>query len=123
MDAIYLPALSLFPRRRGIQQCQSNDHFLRMDDWVWKLLVLLYQKGFRMATIGANALEIEFLCSVAYVDARKHLDSVLYLSHAHVLLSDGIRNYVLLFIFELREVWYPHKVDGVRRNYLPGLGL
>ena len=98
MDAVHFSFISLFPCGRGLQFCSSYDHLLRVDDRIWKLLILLYETRLRLVAGCSDDVEIEFCCPASDVDTREHIHSLLHLPDAHILLSYGLQYYVSLLL-------------------------
>ena len=85
MDAGFVFIVSLFRRRGNVQPDSSLHRGVRVDDWIWKLFVLLRQEGFHGDAVRADDVAVEFLCLRDVRGDEERLHAVLHLSHAHAV--------------------------------------
>mmetsp|Transcript_17311 Transcript_17311/g.37941 ORF Transcript_17311/g.37941 Transcript_17311/m.37941 type:complete len:243 (-) Transcript_17311:2135-2863(-) len=123
MDANHVLALPLLPRRRGLQFDPNHDHLLRLDDWLWKLFLLLSKGRLRNHAGLANALAAQFFGTLSVPDAGNNLHSILHLSLAHLLLFHGVRRHEDRKPVQLHQVVGAHQTRRPGAFHLPGLGL
>ena len=82
----------------------------------------IYQKGLWLVTIGTDVVEIEFYSFITHVDSQQHMDIVLHLSHAHLLLPHGLRSHGCAEPIQPHQMGHPREDIRFRNYHLHCMG-